>query len=1376
MILSRINGLIRSGISLFTESDERSGVVLSTRIDGQCHLSFLPCLDDEVPSQKKINLRCHLLKWCDHPGICHYRICLNGRYEVIGVLSTSRDHIKHPNIYCNLCFERDRNGVCQPLHGTRFRCLSCDDFDICEICKEACSSGGICGMDGHDHITFHHAVCDLTEVIGLSYSESISNILLNYADLPAIGTISEYNPNLFVWTSYHELHDAAVLLGSGLRALGVSAGDVVVIFATNSVDYMICDIACAIYSFVVVSISPNAPGGEVVGIYSQLHDHGTSPATTLACCPWTFNKTVRHLLSSEGTGQKKNSGSSGGLEDIGHVLLLSSSRGTRMDDTSCPVPVYSVQDVSDRADMSAYPPQKSRVTDLVAIAFTSGTTQGKPKGIAITVQNRMLQVQRWVNSSQQSRVGRDIARVYTSLSYVASREEVLSLLFSGGQAAIYTQPVEGVGEIVRQMSLLRPTFVAAVPAFWMELYNAYSAELKALGAGGDIGESMHTGGGHVDMAVSDLPSRLAALQTKYASLFGNRCVHISTGSAHTPPAVLSFMKNVIANPKVACLASPLCVVYEGYGAMECGGIASNGKFLPHVEWRLEGVEEVGGRAGGESVDTITPTASGVTVSSVEGEGMSEEDMVCAETSPGPRRWRGELLVRTPQITLEYYHDDIGTAHRFTADGYFCTGDIVDLTCCCEGNMRPGCALDTSPCVCKTMGGPLVAVVGRSGAMLKLADGEFLSPEIVEGQLLQCDSILQAFVYAEIAWEFPVAVLVVSENLVHDRVFDRTSAEEATCVDDVLRHEMMNLVQAGVIKRKHVPRGFCVTTELFTVESGLLTVSSKKCRSKIKDRYIDALRDKYMSVQRNSVNDVVRHAIRLVLPGAESSSTDIWRSGLTSLSAIALANELSGGLGISADTSLQLVLQSRDADMLTAHVMERNCPAASTGCARDDNSSEGAVPGGSRNEWNSSRNEWRDVASKDLLWLCDSSITSVTSATFGQDVLLTGACGFLGGVLLMDLLKVLDKDIVIHAIIRPGREVGGSWSTTSPMERLSAHLAKLNVAHDDECIRKRVHVIQGDLASAHFGLEMEEYTKLAASVGMVVHCAAATTWTASYYQLRDVNVIATQHVVSFCLYGGGGRRLCHVSSLTASLGATRPPRIAECDEYCQLVAKFIQHCSCQNSGYAVSKSVAECIVRRAGCLRNLSYVIVRPGTISAHRGNGFSNIFDFTTRLIISIMRYRIVPTFDDEEMLGGIDMACVDYISSCVCKMIVSATFVGETIHAFNRYSTPFKVIIAKTAECLLASSGEEVKYISLGDWLETVRSTPQHPLFVIRDLLKTVLYHADPCSSHYEDITRSRTEEKGLEYMTEECPIFDADVIVPLIVQWLHCHTVSML
>lgn len=124
---------------------------------------------------------------------------------------------------------------------------------------------------------------------------------------------------------------------------------------------------------------------------------------------------------------------------------------------------------------------------------------------------------------------------------------------------------------------------------------------------------------------------------EFSTVLGDRIQHLIIGGASSSNSLKSFL--------LRCFK---CPVYDGYGATECGSIASNNvsqlthaflttqKLFPNVEVKLVSVPEMG-----------------YTTSDI----------------PYPR---GEVYVKTKQMITGYYKDDQTTSENFH-DGWFKTG-------------------------------------------------------------------------------------------------------------------------------------------------------------------------------------------------------------------------------------------------------------------------------------------------------------------------------------------------------------------------------------------------------------------------------------------------------------------------------------------------------------------------------------------------------------------------------------------------------------------------------------------------------------------------------------------------------------------------------
>ena len=191
-----------------------------------------------------------------------------------------------------------------------------------------------------------------------------------------------------------------------------------------------------------------------------------------------------------------------------------------------------------------------------------------------------------------------------------------------------------------------------------------------------------------------------------AGLGLDRCEIICSGSAPLDPTLHTFLRVALANH-----------TFQGWGMTEtyaCGLAQPSG-------------------------DYATGTCGGV-APAYELCLLSVPDMDYLVTDkPQPR---GELLIRGKALFREYYKNPEETAKNFTEDGWFKTGDIATVD-------------------------PLgrFAIIDRRKNVLKLAQGEYISPERIENVYLSaCPFLAQAYAHGDSVQTFLVAIFGVQPDI------------------------------------------------------------------------------------------------------------------------------------------------------------------------------------------------------------------------------------------------------------------------------------------------------------------------------------------------------------------------------------------------------------------------------------------------------------------------------------------------------------------------------------------------------------------------------------------------------------------------------------
>ncbi|AOR36093.1 polyketide synthase [Streptomyces fodineus] len=234
------------------------------------------------------------------------------------------------------------------------------------------------------------------------------------------------------------------------------------------------------------------------------------------------------------------------------------------------------------------------------------------------------------------------------------------------------------------------------------------------------------------------------------------------------------------------------------------------------------------------------------------------------------------------------------------------------------------------------------------------------------------------------------------------------------------------------------------------------------------------------------------------------------------------------------------------------------------------------------------------------------------------ILLTGATGFLGSHMLLDLLR--HSDAHVHCLVRAADE-------EAAVDRLGEALKSHRLPWSSE-VRRRVTVLPGDIRRPRLGLSDELWHTLAHALDSVVGVAAAVDFLRGYQSLRASNVLGALTLAELAATGRP-KPLHHISSIAVfnEVGITS---MGEDDP--------LAHVDRLVSGYDQSKWAAEVALRRARD-HGLVVTALRPGGIGGHTKTGAYNPQDLSSGLISAFGRFRTVPAF------RYLNAAPVDWVS-----------------------------------------------------------------------------------------------------------------------------------
>lgn len=374
------------------------------------------------------------------------------------------------------------------------------------------------------------------------------------------------------------------------------------------------------------------------------------------------------------------------------------------------VELYSFADVEELGIKNPRPYNPPLPTDIVTINYTSGTT-GNPKGVVLTHKNAIAATSS-AHGSAISSTSNDCMLSYLPLAHIYGRLGEHMAMWAGASIGYFHG---NILELVDDLKALRPTFFFSVPRLYQRFYTAIqSATIDAPGVKGTLSRhivntkltTMKSGtggsGGSNQHAIYD---RIWAKKVS-AAIGLDRVTGMVTGSAPIDKRVLEFLRVVFSNNFI-----------QGYGLTETYSVAL-----------------------GQLVQDNTAGSCGPPTVCIEACLKSVPEMDYNITDKPYAR--GELLLRGPVRFKEYYREPELTTKAIDEEGWFSTGDI---------------------CMVDEFG--RFTIIDRVKNILKLAQGEYISPERIENNLQShLPYLMQSFVHGDSLQSFLVGIFGVDRPL------------------------------------------------------------------------------------------------------------------------------------------------------------------------------------------------------------------------------------------------------------------------------------------------------------------------------------------------------------------------------------------------------------------------------------------------------------------------------------------------------------------------------------------------------------------------------------------------------------------------------------
>ncbi|XP_061278838.1 long-chain-fatty-acid--CoA ligase 6 isoform X1 [Bos javanicus] len=655
---------------------------------------------------------------------------------------------------------------------------------------------------------------------------------------PCLGFRNPKQP--YQWLSYQEVADRAEFLGSGLLQHNCKpcTDQFIGVFAQNRPEWIIAELACYTYSMVVVPLYDTLGPGAVRYIINT-----ADISTVIVDKPQKAVVLLEHVERKETPGLKL-------------IILMEPFEEALKDrGQECGVVIKSMQDVEDCGQQNHCDPVPPKPSDLSIVCFTSGTT-GNPKGAMLTHGNVVADFSGFLKVTEKVIFPRqdDVLISFLPLAHMFERVIQSVVYCHGGRVGFFQGDIRLLSD---DMKALHPTIFPVVPRLLNRMYDKIFSQadtplkrwLLEFAAKRKQAE-VRSGIIRNDSIWDEL-----FFHKIQASLGG--CVRmIVTGAAPASPTVLGFLRAALG-----------CQVYEGYGQTEC---TAGCTFTTPGDW-------TSGHVGAPL------PCNHIKLVDVE------------ELNYWTSKGEGEICVRGPNVFKGYLKDPERTKEALDDDGWLHTGDIgkwlpsfedsevlrlelseelwqeaqtdagvateeindSHLKGHCQWKWGHGCIqglsqrretnLFTSEIQRDT---GTLKIIDRKKHIFKLAQGEYVAPEMIENIYIRSEPVAQVYVHGDSLKAFLVGIVVpdaeVMPSWAQKRGIEGTYAELCTNKElkKAILEDMVRLGQESGLHSFEQVKAIHIHSDMFSVQNGLLTPTLKAKRPELREYFKKQIEELY----------------------------------------------------------------------------------------------------------------------------------------------------------------------------------------------------------------------------------------------------------------------------------------------------------------------------------------------------------------------------------------------------------------------------------------------------------------------------------------------------------------------------------------------------
>ncbi|EUD74613.1 long-chain acyl-CoA synthetase [Plasmodium vinckei petteri] len=435
---------------------------------------------------------------------------------------------------------------------------------------------------------------------------------------------------------------------------------------------------------------------------------------------------------------------------------------------------------------------KPKPTDICTIIFTSGTS-GNPKGAMITHYNFITFAQSYLlDGNRLGIIKYEVTLSYLPLAHVYERLIEFALPFFGAKIGYFSGNIK---DISSDINALKPTFLITVPRILQKIHDNIMGTLKN-------------------------KNIISQLLVKLALKCKRKCY------AKNPKKFSHGFWDLILKPIRNRLGGRLRIQVMGSSSMDKNKLVDIQMLLSTPISEGWGMTEVGVGFVQHRNDNIKGTIGGMFSNTI----LKVIKVPNMKYDPKEYPNRGELCVKGGSVMVGYFRDEELTKKSFDADGFFLTGDIVEVN---ENNKY-------------------IKIIDRAKNIFKLAQGEYIEPEKLENIYSNSIYIEHIFVHGYSYENELVSIIVPSEVFVKeyakkhniDLPYEELLKNET--IKKLISDEIMSASKAYKLNGIEKIRLFHLTHIPFSVENKQLTPTHKIVRNVILESYKTIIDELYAS--------------------------------------------------------------------------------------------------------------------------------------------------------------------------------------------------------------------------------------------------------------------------------------------------------------------------------------------------------------------------------------------------------------------------------------------------------------------------------------------------------------------------------------------------